>query len=182
MIAPLLDGRPRHPQGWPCRLAICGAYELRRGLVAFEATHVLRIERPGITFGAPVLAPDRLLTLEFDDLTDASLPDAPTTAHLEAAIAFVDRLPAQATLVVHCLQGVSRSTALALGLLAREVPPLRAAYLLHALRPFACPNSLVVRLWDDLLGLRGELVAAAEHFPAVVWREGDGRRPQRRSA
>ncbi len=61
-----------------------------------------------------------------------------------------------------------------LGLLAREVSPLRAGYLLHRLRPVATPNTLMVKLWDERLGLGGELVTVAGKFPAQIWRHGDG--------
>lgn len=179
MILPLLAEPTRHPRDWPYRMAICGAYELRRGFLAGAGTHILGIQRRNMPFGEPLLTRDRHLILEFDDVTDPARPEAPSVAHLEAAMAFVDNLPEEAALVIHCMQGVSRSTALALGLLAREVPPLRAGHLLHSLRPSACPNPLLVRLWDDLLGLRGELVQVAERFPTVVWRK-DGCEPLHR--
>lgn len=172
MMETLLEGAMLGPSGWPYRMTICGAYELRQGFVSWQGTHVLSIQRGGARYHGPALPADRHLVLEFDDVTDPSRLDAPTLAHLAAAMAFVDALPAEAALVVHCTQGVSRSTALTLGLLAREVPPMEAAGLLHTLRPFACPNPLVVRLWDDLLGLQGELVVAACHFPTVSWRHG----------
>jgi len=164
----------RHPGGWPCRLAVCGQYEARQGFEAMAATHVISIRRTARPFHPPKVAPDRHLVLDFEDTTDTANPEAPSQGHLEAATAFVDQLPGDARLLVHCLQGLSRSTGLALGLLAREVSPLRAAYLLHTARPVATPNMLVVRLWDDRLGLNGALVAAGRHFPCQVWRHGDG--------
>lgn len=149
-------------------MVICGAYEARQGFVAWEGTHILSIDdREGRGSHSP--ASDRRLVLHFGDVVDSARLDAPEAAHLETAMAFVDALPAEAVLVVQCLPGVSRSTALALGLLAREVSPERAGYLLHSLRPFACPNLLLVRLWDDLLGLGGELIGVAEAFPTVFW-------------
>jgi predicted protein tyrosine phosphatase len=173
VIEALLDGASRHPGGWPCRMTICGAAEVLHDALAWDCTHVVSIGRGDVSHGA-LIAEERLLSLGFGDVTDVARRDAPTTRHLEAAMAFVDRLPAAASLAILCPRGVSRAPALALGLLAREVPPLRAAFLLHELRPFACPNPLVVRLWDDLLGFGGELIEAAGHFPTVVWRHGDG--------
>ena len=173
MIEALLDAPPRHPRGWPCRMAIWGSLELRRGAVLRETTHLVSIDQDGSAFESAEMA-GRHLALDLDDVTEAAHPGAPTLAHLDSLLTFVDRLPASAALVIRCPHGISRSTALALGILAREVPPLRAAFLLHRLRPFACPNALLVRLWDELLGLDGELVEVAGHFPTFTWPYGDG--------
>lgn len=173
MIAPLLDdAAPLHPRGWPMRMTICGAYEMRQGFVSWEVSHIISIQQAALPYRGADLSEEVHLLLDFDDVTDPSRLGAPTLAHLASAMSFVDSLPAEAVLVVHCAQGVSRSTALALGLLAREVPPARAAALLHGLRPFACPNPLLVRLWDDLLGFDGALIDAASPFPTLVWHDG----------
>lgn len=177
MIAPLLEETRRHPRGWPIRMAICGAYELRHGLVAWEATHVISIHRQPSLHAGTALFDENHLQLEFDDVADPSRPGAPTFTHLATTLSFIDSLPPEAVLVVHCAHGISRSTALALGILAREVPPQRAAALLHGLRPFACPNPLMVRLWDELLGFEGALVEAARPFPTMTW-QGDDRPAQ----
>ena len=171
----LLDGTSsRHPNGWPLRLAVCGQYEARQWVERMQATHVVSIRKEGRAFHPPKVAADRHLVLSFEDTHDAAHPDAPRLAHIEAAVSFVDALPADARLLVHCLQGLSRSTGLVFGLIAREVSPLRAGYLLHRLRPVATPNTLLVKLWDERLGLGGELVRESEKFPCQVWRHGDG--------
>lgn len=172
MIEALLEPL-HHPRGWPYRMAICGALQPQLGLLAFEATHLVGIDRRGDPFGT-LFESGHQLALDFADVTDVSRSDAPHPAHLEAAMSFVDDLPPEATLVIRCPRGISRSTALALGLLARAVAPPRAARLLHSLCPFACPNLLLVRLWDDLLGLDGELVEMSGRFPTFVWRHVDG--------
>jgi predicted protein tyrosine phosphatase len=174
MDALLEAGAARHPHGWPLRLVVCGQYEARRCSDVMRATHVISIRKQGRAFHPPLVEPARHLVLSFEDTHDAAHPDAPQAAHVAAAAAFVDALPADARLIVHCLQGLSRSTALALGLIAREVAPLRAGYLLHSLRPVATPNPLLVRLWDAALGLDGALVDIGARFPTPVWRHGDG--------
>ena len=173
MIEALVDGPLHHPRGWPCRMSIWGSLELHRGAVLAEVTHIVSVERDESALPLHPAA-GRHLVLDLDDVSEAASPGAPTLRHLDALMTFVDRLPADAALVIRCPHGISRSTALALGLLAREVPPLRAAYLLHRLRPFACPNALLVRMWDELLGLDGDLVEVAGHFPTFTWRHGDG--------
>jgi predicted protein tyrosine phosphatase len=171
----LLDGTgTRHPNGWPLRLAVCGQYEARQWFERMQATHVVSIRKEGRAFHPPKVDAARHLVLSFEDTHDASHADAPTAAHIEQAVVFVDAMPADARVLVHCLQGLSRSTGLVLGLLAREVSPLRAGYLLHQLRSVATPNTLLVKLWDERLGLGGELVRVGELFPCQVWRHGDG--------
>lgn len=163
----------RHPNGWPHHLRVVGQYEARREAAEWPASHVIGIARRSRTYRGPELPGAHLLLL-FDDVEDPGDPEAPRLEHVEAATVFVDALPGDARLIVHCLQGLSRSTGMALGLLAREVAPLRAGYLLHCCRPVATPNKLLVRLWDERLGLGGELVRVGDLFPCEVWRHGDG--------
>ena len=92
----------------------------------------------------------------------------------EAAFAFIDTLPADAHLVIHCLRGIGRSTALTLGILGRYMEPEQAAAALHALRPEAKPNRHVVGLCDTVLGLKGKLAKQALRFPAKVWKPAKG--------
>lgn len=169
-----IEHAPRHPHGWPCRMRVCGQYEARQHVAQWQPTHLVSIKRRELAYRGPAFPAERHLLLEFEDVTDAAHPEAPSQAHLDAALSFIDALPQDASVLIHCLQGLSRSTALAFGLLAREVAPLRAAYLLHQLRPQATPNLLMLRLWDERLGLHGELVRAGGHFPCQVWRHGDG--------
>lgn len=173
-LVELDEGSQHHPNRWPYRLAVCGQYEARQWFDSMQATHVISIRRASRPYYPPKVAPERHLVLEFEDTTDAAHLAAPAPSHLDAAMAFVDTLPADARLLVHCLQGLSRSTGLVLGLLAREVSPMRAANLLHTARPVATPNMLMARLWDERLGHHGELVRAGERFPCQVWRHGDG--------
>lgn len=174
MIEATIEYGTRHPHGWPCRIRICGQYEARQYVEQWQPTHLVSIKRRELAYRGPAFPAERHLLLEFEDVTDAAHLEAPSRAHLDAALAFIDALPNDASVLIHCLQGLSRSTALAFGLLAREVTPMRAAYLLHGLRPQATPNPLILKLWDARLGLQGELVRAGGHFPCQVWRHGDG--------
>lgn len=174
MMEALIDHAHHHPLGWPCRMRICGQYEARQYVDLWQPTHLVSIKQRERPYRGPPFPAERHLVLEFEDVTDASHPGAPTNAHLDAVLTFIDAVPQEACVLIHCLQGLSRSTALAMGLLAREVQPLRAAYLLHGLRPQAVPNPLLVRLWDERLDLHGDLAKEGARFPCQVWRHGDG--------
>jgi len=92
----------------------------------------------------------------FDDteVEDSSMDRCPRAEDIAAAFRFIDRLspgPPLAPLMIHCEMGLSRSPALALAWVCRQLPPTdkrpaRAIDIVLALRPQAVPNRLVLRL------------------------------------
>lgn len=101
---------------------------------------------------------------------ERSVPSArPTRAHVERILAFGRALPDGARLLVHCMAGISRSTAAALALLVQELSLGRAdgaAERLLELRPEAHPNLLIAAHADELLGAGGAVLAAARRIRA----------------
>jgi predicted protein tyrosine phosphatase len=85
-------------------------------------------------------------------------------AHVEALIEFLLEAERSASLVVHCLAGVSRSSATALIALALDAPgrEAEAAALVRSASPYALPNRRIVALADEILGRGGRLVRAVE--------------------
>jgi predicted protein tyrosine phosphatase len=84
---------------------------------------------------------------------------------IEAILAFGSRVSAQARPVISCEAGRSRSVAAAFLLLVQRFGIDHASQALdyvHAVRPQASPNRLIVRYGDDLLGAQGRLVALVE--------------------
>ena len=81
--------------------------------------------------------------LAVDDTLDPATA-ALMQAVLMEALAFSRRLQSDARLLIHCAAGISRSSALALAILAQYVPPERSGALLHRLRPMAIPNLLMI--------------------------------------
>ncbi len=161
MFEPLHDGAG-HPSGWPGALVVCGQAEARQNAERWLPSHVISIYSPASRYLGPPMLPDgRHLHLRFDDTLIEGLAGAPSAWIVRDVCDFVDALPAEARLVVHCQQGISRAPALALGIIARTLPPDRAVAALMRLRPMAIPNRLIVRLWDQQLGLGGALVEAA---------------------
>lgn len=103
---------------------------------------------------------------------DVDGPDAgfvaPARTHVEQLIGFLRASPLRASILIHCLAGVSRSPAAALVALALEAPGREraAAGSLRRAAPFACPNRLIVQLADDALERRGALSAALDAMGA----------------
>lgn len=170
MFEPLTDGRD-HPNGWPVVMGVSSAYEARQHGAAWGVTHLLAITHDVGRLRTMTGIPDeRRLVLEFADVDEEAEMGGPTPAHVETVRRFVDGLPADARLLVHCLQGMGQATAVGLGILARYLPPEAAGAALHAMRPTAVPNMLIVEQWDAALELRGALVKVATRFPCRVWR------------
>lgn len=119
----------------------------------------------------------RQLILRFDDISEA-VPNRrlATVFDIEEAIAFA-RAAQDKPLLIHCNAGISRSSAMALAVLAdRRGPGAEASALreLIARRPGSIPNIHVVALADTFLDRRGALIAAL-----VEWSEGqDWRYPE----
>lgn len=92
----------------------------------------------------------------FDDVEEAGsiLYRSPRAPDIAAIFAFIRTLahgPAPAPLLIHCQQGISRSTAVALSWLYGQLPPSsdrlkKAIDLILELRPEAKPNRLVLAL------------------------------------
>ncbi|KQS96396.1 MULTISPECIES: phosphatase [unclassified Rhizobium] len=171
LYAPLLSTNPAHPNGWPIRIIVSSQTEARHNRALWAPTHLISIRATGSKLLSMIDLPaGSHLELLFGDVTDSDEPDAARAEAIERTFAFVDQLPQDAHLLVHCLRGIGRSTALTMGILARYMDPEEAAAALHGLRPEAKPNRHVTGLCDTVLGLKGKLAKQALRFPAKVWK------------
>jgi predicted protein tyrosine phosphatase len=155
-------------------LVICSFDDACRDAVAFEA--VVSIESPDSTpatgrlrrFRTPAEPAHKVL--RFHDIENPHGPYPPRRHHVRAGLDFARR-QAGRRLLIHCHAGVSRSTALAYAILIHSHHAIggEAAMLerILALRPQACPNRLVVRYADELLGCDGRMLRAVEEHPVI---------------
>ena len=105
------------------------------------------------------------LFLEMDDVIHESAHAAPKKEQVERLLEWVKKLPSDAHLVIHCYAGISRSTAAALAVKVQELgvdKVSEAIDWLLAERPQACPNPVITKFADELLGADGKLHEAAE--------------------
>jgi predicted protein tyrosine phosphatase len=163
------------------RITVCGVAELA-GHSAVGVTHVLSILDPGFpdpeAFGA--FGEHERLDLRFHDITEARqgmrLVEREDVAALLQFGRDLQREP-DAHLLVHCHMGISRSTASMALILAQarpDRPALEALAEVRRIRAQIWPNLRVVELGDELLGRKGELVAAAiARYRHVVERRPD---------
>lgn len=162
----------------PFDMTICGEPDI--ACTAPGHSHAVSIMDPGLRawFGGCV-AEANILRLNFHDLDGPLSPAHPAwgelahkgvavvlpgEAHVRAILGFGRTLRPGARLLIHCMAGISRSTAAAWMLACQARPGREAEMLAHVrrIRPQALPNRLMVRIADDVLGARGRLVRLRE--------------------
>lgn len=154
----------------PFSLTVCGIEELS-GFGGGRVSHVLSIMDPDhpepTAFGA--FGEHERLELRFNDIIDPTRGQiAPQKADVERILAFGRDLLAEPVecrhLLVHCHAGISRSTAALTMILAQarpERPAADAMAAVAAIRAKAWPNLRMIEFADDILGRKGDLIAAA---------------------
>lgn len=152
---------------------VCGLHDMPRQVGRLRPERLISLlpaaEQP---LTPPTIAPSdhlRVMIRDFDDPREGE--GAPTRRHVEALIEFLRATPPGASILIHCLAGVSRSPAAALIALVLDAPgcELEAALLLSEAAPFAWPNRLLLELADDLLDRGGALLAAREAMGRPDW-------------
>ncbi|MCK6453436.1 MAG: protein-tyrosine-phosphatase [Alphaproteobacteria bacterium] len=165
----------------PCRVSVCGVGELD-GFARAGVSDVLSIINPDMPEPEAFrnFARHRRTTLRFHDVV---LPTDGQTlcgdSDVGRILDFGRRLAAQRSadhLLVHCMAGISRSTAAAAILMAQPNPGREdeAFEALLAIRPRAWPNSRMVALADRLLERQGRLEAALRRYFARAVGEFEG--------
>ena len=105
------------------------------------------------------------LVLCFDDI--ASPKDGwilPDKRHVHSALSFADELRG-GSLLIHCHAGISRSSGVALAIIAKGLGPgkeKRAFKELEKINPNCAPNALIIWLTDEILERGGALFKMAK--------------------
>jgi predicted protein tyrosine phosphatase len=140
------------------RLIVCPGSAVETLLAREPVDHLLTLVSPDAEVGARAVP---ATVLRFNDITEprAGLV-APHAEMVHAIIALGRELPPDATLLVHCYAGVSRSPAAAyvLACAASVAGDERAiAQRLREASPKATPNALMVCLADEILQRGGAM-------------------------
>ena len=98
--------------------------------------------------------PPEQLILRFDDISGPHPKWVePQEFHIEKALAFADKI-GDGELLIHCHAGISRSSAIALAIIAKglgEGNEVKAVKTLEKINPDARPNRLMVWMTDEIL-------------------------------
>lgn len=134
-------------------------------LSTYRPSHVLTLLNQTSAPPACVSVPAECrLILLFDDVVSAATGlVAPSREMIRSVIDFGKGWPKQAPMLIHCLAGISRSTAAAYILACAATPAgreLELAKHLRNLSPAASPNLLMVALADSLLNRDGAMLEA----------------------
>jgi predicted protein tyrosine phosphatase len=143
------------------RLIVCPGSAVETLLASTRVDHVLTLVSPDTEIRPRAAA---TTVLRFNDI--AAPRDglvAPSREVVQAVIDLGRDLPSEATLLVHCFAGVSRSPAAAYILACAASAPGQEALIARGLReasPKATPNALMVSLADGILERGGAMSAA----------------------
>lgn len=150
------------------QLTVCNIGQVPATILFKGATHVvtmLRRQELNELKMPRAFNKDNWLFLDMDDVISETADAAPQREQVVQLLDWVKKLPDDAHLVIHCYAGVSRSTAAALAVKVQELGVDRIKDAIDWLlenRPVACPNPVITKFADELLGANGELHAAAE--------------------
>ena len=156
-------------------IIICGLREIDEFID--DADGVISITNPGYSILVPgsIAAKEAenrysVLRLEFDDIWQEiyepgmeMISEEILSSVLDFVDDFVQRFGDDACLLVHCHEGISRSSAIAIAIyVALYGDPQNAVTMVAQGRPQADPNIEIMRLSDSFLNMQGTLLNAVE--------------------
>lgn len=156
-------------------MTICGVEELDE-LDLGSFTHVISIWDPvwetrdghEDRFRRKLAETARAHFVFFDDIpTPVENRFAPAYEQIQEILVFAKPIEPSSSVLIHCWAGISRSTAVAYGILCQMTGPgYEQSCLDHIrkIRPQAIPNSLIVTLAEVALGRGGIMYAAYEEM------------------
>lgn len=162
------------------RIFVCPLSKVGAVVQLTGASHLISIlesERlPNTPPGISPAAHLRIATDDFPSHQDASLSEK-GQEEIGTLVQFAESWPKTRPLVVHCVAGLSRSTAAAFVVLCalnRELSALTIAERLRRASAFADPDPGIVALGDAVLNRNGEMQRAirsvGESLPAAIGR------------
>jgi predicted protein tyrosine phosphatase len=152
---------------------VCSLARLPDMIVRTGARHIVSLLSNEADLTRPEkIAPENHLWLQLHDISEPQDGFVlPQPEHVERLIAFVERWPRAAPLVIHCFAGVSRSSAAAFVTVCALNPPGDERAIAAALRrasPTATPNARIVAIADHLLTRQGRMIKAVKAIGAGV--------------
>lgn len=142
----------------PFELKICGIFEAQLWTQNGWPTHIVSMVDPGVH--VPFTCKNHLV-LHLHDAESQVYQEwiLPNKQHLDEILEFSQSLGTGDRLLVHCHQGLSRSTAASLGIMLQHgMEPEQAYRHVESVRDILLPNGLLSRIVDERFGLGGVLI------------------------
>jgi len=143
------------------QIIICNKSEVPKHVHRSGVTHIISLMDPGNHPYIPEHFNKQNWKIQyFEDIDDSKSPYAPKKEHVDFVLEYVKTIPSDAVLLVHCLAGISRSTAMTLGILLQKNGKDKINECiaeLKEIRPIANPNKLIVGYLDSIFGHNGKL-------------------------
>ena len=139
-------------------LKISGIYEASRWVANGWATHCVSMVDPDVD---PTFSCKNHLILKMHDVETQLRSEwvLPNESHIDQILEFTKDLSDTDNLLVHCHQGISRSTSAAIGILLQHGMDAESAYrYVESIRDILLPNGLITQMLDDRFGLDGKLI------------------------
>jgi predicted protein tyrosine phosphatase len=145
-------------------ITLSDAHWASSAIISMEAEYLVSLMSPKDMVKTPSgIDPENHLKLEMDDI-EAPVPGyiCPSDGHIYQLLELGNQLDGGSEVVVHCLMGMSRSTAAVMILLTQQNPGREAeiAEIIFREVPKAHPNSLLLQLGDRALGCDGALASS----------------------
>jgi predicted protein tyrosine phosphatase len=159
-------------------IVICNRREVEKTIRQVKATHVISLLDPDVfafvpdeinisrTF-IPIIHNIQKIRIVMKDEIDPNISHSPKIEQIESILDWAKDLVNNEIIIVHCEAGISRSPAMALGLLVQRLlrtsnyRPYEIDFAIDRLlqiRPHCFPNELIIRHCDKLLECKGELI------------------------
>ncbi|MFC4991657.1 hypothetical protein [Rubritalea tangerina] len=151
-------------------ISICGVVDFPK-IARSPFTHIISIWHPNPSLasfqkqmhvGFPK-ANIHFATFDDTEVTNNGVP--PVHEDVLGCLEYVRSIPEDSQLLIHCMAGISRSTATAMTIISDFYGPgseRDAALSVREIRPIANPNRLILSIADEILDRKGALSHAAD--------------------
>lgn len=146
-------------------IVVCALSRLETQMMETRTSTLVSLLNREMMIPTPdTIASDDHLRLVMNDVEEERAGSiAPDRDHIRRLVAFVEQWDRETPLLIHCLAGMSRSTAAALITACHLNPNVdedRIAGALRSASTTASPNRRLIALADDFLGRDGRLTSA----------------------
>ena len=160
-------------------IIVCSLSDLLNVCDSVKPKYLISVIDPGYEPDTPKTV-QKHLKLGFDDIvkissdnhifrlnTDAIPQLPPNESHIDSIKIFTEEWDVKEDIVIHCWCGVSRSMATATYLMCKKNQANidNNIKYIRSIAPHANPNKLLIKLFEDILGTKGQIAKSYEKYP-----------------